>query len=84
MFKFEISPEFLNLDQILSSKSKQKFNFMTTEQLPNLHQTVVNMSLSINISNRKTATSFELASSHTRVTSIKCTKQMLVNQSVSY
>ena len=65
-FSFKISPELQlqNLDQTLCSKSGQKFDFMTKLQLPNLHQTIVNTFLSINISY-----------SNNRVTSIKLTKQ---------
>ena len=37
--------------QNLASKSGQKFHFMTKLQLPNMHQTINNMFLSINISN---------------------------------
>ena len=70
-----------NLDQTLCSKSKQKFSFLTKPQPPNLQQIVANTIL---ISNSyTTSTSFELASSHTRVTSIKFTKQEWVSQSVS-
>ena len=56
---------------------------MTKPQLPNLHQTIVNMFLSLNISYGNNITSFELASSHARVTSIKFTKQESVSQWVS-
>ena len=38
-----------NLDQALCSKSEQKFSFMTKPQFLNLQQTVVNMTLIINI-----------------------------------
>ena len=53
---------------------------MTKLQLPNLHKSVVNMFfsvsiISINISNSNGIKKFKLASSHARVTSIKCTKQ---------
>ena len=41
-----------NLDQILCSKSEQKFSFMTKPQLPNLQQTVANSILLIDISNQ--------------------------------
>ena len=54
---------------------------MTKPQLLNLQQTAANMSFSINIA---TVTSFELASSYARATSIKFTKQELgVSESVS-
>ena len=49
-------------------------------QLPNLKETVANTIHIINISN---STSFELASSHARVTSFKFTKQEWVSQLVS-
>ena len=53
-------------------------------QLPN-QQTVANMILSINISksNNLNISSFELPSSHARVTSIKFTKQESVSELVS-
>ena len=41
-----------NLDQPLCSKSDKKFSFRTKRQLPNLLQTVANMLLTINISNK--------------------------------
>ena len=61
-----------------------KNDFMTKLQLPNLHQTIVNTFLSSTSATVATSTSFELASSHARVTSIKFTKQQWVSQSVSY
>ena len=68
-----------NLDQPLCLKSEQKFNFMTKRQLPN-QQIIANMVLSINISKVTTSlailtttTSFELASSHAKVTLVKST-----------
>ena len=71
--QLQILPELQlqDLDQTLCSKSEQKF--MTKPQLPNLQQTVANMILGIDIGNNKTSSSFELASSHARVTSIKFT-----------
>ena len=57
---------------------KAKFCFMTKLQHPNLHQTIVNTYLSINNSTSATvttSTSFELATSHARVTSNKTTKE---------
>ena len=61
-----------NLEQTLCSESGQQFDFMTKLQLPNLHQTIVNTFLSINVSNSNnfnnlfttvtTSTSFELTS----------------------
>ena len=48
---------------------------MTKVNLPNLHQTVVGMFLIINFNNSTTSTSFELLSSHARVTLIKFAKQ---------
>ena len=56
---------------------------MTKHHLPNLQQTVANTILIINISNSTTSTSFESASSHAMVTSIKSTKQQFVSQLVS-
>ena len=57
---------------------------MTKPQFPNLQQTLANMILIMNISNSiTTSTSFELASSHAMVTSIKCTKQELVSESLT-
>ena len=47
---------------------------MTKPQISNLEQTVGNTILIINIS-KKIQLSFELASSHARVTSIKSTKR---------
>ena len=44
------SKSWTNLET-LSSKSEQKLNFMTKVNLPNLHQTVVNMFLIINFNN---------------------------------
>ena len=81
---FKISPEvqLQNLDQTLCTKSEQKFNFMTKPQLPNLQQTVGNTILIINIS-KKIQLSFELASSHARVTSIKSIEQESVSELVS-
>ena len=72
LFTIQILPElqFQNLDQTLCSRSEQKFSFMTKPQLPNLQQTVAGTILIINISN-----SFELPSSHARVTSIKFAKR---------
>ena len=55
---------------------------MTKVDLPNLYQTVVGMFLIINFNNSSTSTSFELLSSHTRVTLIKFTKQESVSESV--
>ena len=46
------------IDQTLCSKSEQKFNFMTKLQLPHLHQIVVNMSFSINITNSNNLNKF--------------------------
>ena len=45
-----------------------KNDFMTKLQLPNLHQTIVNTFLSSTSATVATSTSFELASSHNRVT----------------
>ena len=56
---------------------------MTKVDLPNLYQTVVGMLLIINFNNSSTSISLKLPSSHTRVTSIKFTKQEWVSQSVS-
>ena len=56
---------------------------MTKVDLPNLYQTVVGMFLIINFNNSSTSTSFELLSSHTRVTLIKFAKQEWVSESVS-
>ena len=74
-----------NLDQTLKpcDQSEQKLNYMTKLHLPNLHQTVVNTILIINMSNSNNLNKFELSSSHARVTSIKFTKQESVSQSVS-
>ena len=44
--------------QNLASKSGQNFHFMTKLQLPNLHQTIVNTFLSINISNSNNLNKF--------------------------
>ena len=52
---------------------------MTKVNLPNLHQTVVNIFLITNFNNSNNI-SFELASSHTRVTSIKFTKRYGVSE----
>ena len=63
---------------MLCSKSEQKFSFMHNPQLLNLQQTVANTILIINISNSNNIngiSSFELVSSHARVTSIKFTKR---------
>ena len=60
---------------------------MTKLQLPKLHTTVVNTFLIINISNKQqyytTTTSFELASSKARITSVKSTKQQSVSESLT-
>ena len=56
---------------------------MTKVDLPNLYQTVVGKFLIINFNNSSTSTSFELLSSHTRVTLIKFAKQEWVSESVS-
>ena len=71
-----------NLDQTLKpcDQSEQKLNYMTKLRLPNLHQTVVDMFLIIKSTTVTTSTSFELPSSHARVTSIKFTKQELVSE----
>ena len=52
-FQLQILPELQiqNLDQILCSKSEQKFSFMNNPQRPNLQQTVANTILIITISN---------------------------------
>ena len=71
--------ELQNFDQTLCSKSGQKNDFMTKLQLPNLHQTIVNTFLSSTSATVATSTSFELGSSHNRVTSIKFTKQEWVS-----
>ena len=57
-------------------KSEQKISFMTKPQLKNLQQSPTHSSSS-------TSASFEWASSHVRVTSIKSTEQEWVSQSVS-
>ena len=66
----------------MCSKSEQKFNLMTKLQLPNLHQTVFNTCISINISNsnnlKKLRVGIFACHGH-----IKFTKQQLVSQSVS-
>ena len=69
--------------ETLYSKSEQKLNFKTKLHFPNLHQTVVNTFLTINMSNSNNLNKFELSSSHARVTSIKFTKQQWVSESVS-
>ena len=71
-----------NLDQTLKpcDQSEQKLNYMTKLHLPNLHQTVVNTILIINMSNSNNLNKFELSSSHARVTSIKFTKQQSVSE----
>ena len=56
---------------------------MTKVDLPNLYQTVVGMFLIINFNNSSTSTSFELLSSHARVTLIKFARQEWVSESVS-
>ena len=48
---------------------------MTKLHLPNLHQTVVNTILIINMSNSNNLNKFELSSSHARLTLIKFTEQ---------
>ena len=60
-----------------------KNDFMTKLQLPNLHQTIVNTFLSSTSATVATSTSFELASLHARVASIKFTKRYGVSESVS-
>ena len=74
-----------NLDQTLKpcDQSEQKLNYMTKLHLPNLHQTVVNTILIINMSNSNNLNKFELSSSHARVTSIKFTKRYGVGESVT-
>ena len=67
----------------LCSKSEQMFSFMIKPQLPNLQQTVANTILIINISNSNNSTSFELTSSHARVTSIKSTKWHVISELVT-
>ena len=51
--QLQILPEtqLQNLEQTLCSKSEEKFNFMNKLQPPNLHQTVINTFLRINVSN---------------------------------
>ena len=61
--------------EVTSLGLEQKLNYMTKLHLPNLHQTVVNTILVINMSNSNNLNKFELSSSHARVTSIKFTKQ---------
>ena len=68
-----------NLDQTLCSKSEQKL-FITKPHLPNLHQTVASSSILATVTK---STSFELASSHARVASIKSIKQQSVSLLVS-
>ena len=53
---------------------------MTKPLLPILQQTVANTTLIINISNSNNLKSFELASSHAMVTSIKFTKEELLSK----
>ena len=53
----------------------KKLNFKTKLHLPNLHQTVINTFLIINMSNSNNLNKLEFSSSHARVTSIKFTKQ---------
>ena len=65
---------------ILRSESEQKFSFMTKPQLSNLQQTVPTRSSSSTVITSK---SFESASSHVRVTSIKSTEQEWRSESVS-
>ena len=68
---FKVLPELQlqNLDQTLCSKSKQNFSFMTKLQFPNLHQTIVNTFLNINISNNS-----EILKYWGRLTAYKCLK----------
>ena len=58
----------------------QKCKILTKPQLPNLQQTVASSSTLATV---KTSTSFELSSSHARVTSINSTKRQFVSQSDS-
>ena len=55
---------------------------MTKPQLPNLQQTVSNTILITNINNINNLNKFRVGISHTRVTSIKFTKQQSVSQQV--
>ena len=84
-FRFKISLEyqFHNLDQTLCSKSKQKFSFITKPQHPICNKLMPTGSSSSTSAIVTVSTSFELASSHARVTSIKFTKQEWVSESVS-
>ena len=69
-----------NLDQTLCSKSEQKFNFMTNLRFQICNKLLPTRSSSSTSATVTTSTSFELASSHARVTSIKFTKRELVSQ----
>ena len=70
---FKILPQLQlqNLYQTLCSKSEQKLSFITK---PQLQQQTSATSETVT-----TSTSFDLVSSHTRVTSIKCTKREWVS-----
>ena len=61
--------------ETLCSKSEQKFNFLTKPQHRNLQQILPIRSATVT-----TSTSFELASSHARITSIKFTKRQWVSE----
>ena len=76
------SKSWTNLET-LSSKSEQKLNFMTKVHLPNCTKLLSIRFSSSTSTTVTTSTSFELPSSHARVTSIKFTKQESVNESVS-
>ena len=75
---FKILPQLQlqNPYQTLCSKSEQKLSFMTKPQLQ--QQT------SVTSETVTTSTSFDLVSSHTRVTSIKCTKREWVSDKGSH
>ena len=68
----------------LCSKSEQKFSFGTKCQLSNFYKLLPTRSSASTWATVTNSTSFELASSHARVTSIKFTKQQWVSESVSY
>ena len=84
VFTIQILPELPNLDQTLCSKYMNK----SLALWPNLSSQICNKLLPTRSSSSilatvTSSTSFELPSSHARVTSIKFTKQQLGSESVS-
>ena len=77
--KLKLSKRHETEEERRTRKEKKKLVSELQTSISNLHQTVVNTFLIINMSNSNNLNKFELSSSHARVTSIKFTKRQSVS-----